>query len=53
LYKQQKYLEAIEQYGKALDISTDDPVLLSNCSVAYWKLGDYANALIDAQNALQ
>ena len=52
LYKQQKYAEAIEQYGKALDFSIDDPVLLSNRSVAYWKLGDYGNALKDAQKCI-
>lgn len=53
LYKQEKYSEAIEQYSKGLEISKDDPILLSNRSVTYWKLGNYENALRDAQRCIQ
>ena len=53
LYKQQKYSEAVEQYSKGLEASKDDPILLSNRSVAYWKLGDYKNALEDAKRCVQ
>ena len=53
LYKQHKYSEAIEQYSKGLEASKDDPILLSNRSVAYWKLGDYESALRDAQQCIQ
>ena len=53
LYKQQKYSEAVEQYSKGLEASKDDPILLSNRSVAYWKLGEYQDALKDAQQCIQ
>ena len=53
LYKQQKYHEAIEQYSKGLEVSKDDPIILSNRSATYWKLGDYKNALSDAQHCIQ
>ena len=53
LYKQQKYHDAIEQYNKALEVSKDDPIILSNRSATYWKLGDYENSLSDAQHCIE
>ena len=53
LYKEQKFHEAIEEYTKGLEISLNDPILLSNRSVAYWKLGCYENALSDAELCIQ
>ena len=53
LYKNQKFAEAVDEYSKALELSRDNPILLSNRSAAQWKLERYEDALKDAEACIQ
>ena len=54
LYQEEKYAEAIREYGKLIDaadmndIGSEIHIFYSNRSAAYMQIGDVANALDDA-----
>lgn len=54
-FKLQRYQEAIHSYTAAIKQSCEsvDPKLLSNRSLAYLKVSDYNNALIDAEKCIK
>jgi tetratricopeptide (TPR) repeat protein len=53
LYDCGQYDQAVESYGKAIDVDPKDAVLHSNLAAAYWKLKDWTEAAKSYASALQ
>ncbi|KAI3630740.1 hypothetical protein MIR68_012175 [Amoeboaphelidium protococcarum] len=52
LLVEKKYAEAIEQYGKAIELDASNPVYYSNRAAAYSQLGQHENAIKDCECAI-
>ncbi|KAI3649546.1 hypothetical protein MP228_005178 [Amoeboaphelidium protococcarum] len=52
LLVEKKYSEAIEQYGKAIELDASNPVYYSNRAAAYSQLGQHENAIKDCECAI-
>ena len=52
LYKQDKFVEAVEEYSQAIMGDRHDPLFYSNRSICYTKLSQFEAALCDATAAL-
>ena len=50
--KPPQYKKAVEAYSEALSLDPTHHAVLSNRSLAYYKLGQYKNALLDAESAV-
>lgn len=50
--KPPQYEKAVEAYTEALSLDPTHHAVLSNRSLAYYKLGQYEKALLDAENAI-
>ena len=50
--KPPQYKKAVEAYSEALSLDPTHHAVLSNRSLAYYKLGQYKDALLDAENAV-
>lgn len=53
LYRQKKYKQAIEDLSYIIKIQGEDPVILANRAISYYKNGEYENAIIDLTAYLQ
>lgn len=53
LMKQEKYLEALEQYNSAIKIDANNAVYYCNRAAAHSKVSDFANSIEDCKNALK
>jgi small glutamine-rich tetratricopeptide repeat-containing protein alpha len=53
LMKQEKYLEALEQYNSAIKMDANNAVYYCNRAAAYSKVQDFANSIEDCKNALK
>lgn len=52
-YRQKKYKQAIEDLSYIIKIQGEDPVILANRAISYYKNGEYENAIIDLTAYLQ
>ena len=48
-----QYDAAIESYGKAIELDAENPVYYSNRAAAYSSKQDHANAIVDAEKAIE
>ena len=53
LFKAEKYGEAVEVYGKAIDLNPTNAVLFANRSIANLRLENFGYALADANKAIE
>ncbi|XP_053680059.1 small glutamine-rich tetratricopeptide repeat-containing protein beta-like [Anopheles nili] len=53
LMKEEKYMEAVQTYTKAINLDATNPVFYCNRAAAFSRLGDYVHAAEDCQMALR
>ncbi len=51
--KEQKYDEALENYGKAIELDSQNPIYFSNRSLCFIKMEKFDEALKDAEECLK
>ena len=52
-FKTQKYNEAVELYGQAIDLRPDSAILFANRSFAHHRMENFGYALADANRAIE